>query len=232
MAVLLEAKGLSRWYGEKQALNGCSFTLEPGVIAGVLGPNGAGKSTLLKLMAGVLRPDAGEVLLSGAPVRRRDRPRIAYMADHTLFAPDMKTGRAMDYYAHLFPNFDRRRAEEIYYPMDARIGELSKGEAEQFDLSLLLGRDAEVYLLDEPLGGVDPVARAAILRRVMERVDGRRSVVMATHLVHDIEPVLDEVLFLNAGKVIAQGSAEGLREKFGHSVEEHYMAVYGGGERG
>lgn len=232
MAVLLEAKGLSRWYGEKQALNGCSFTLEPGVIAGVLGPNGAGKSTLLKLLAGVLRPDGGEVLLSGAPVRRRDRPRIAYMADHTLFAPDMKTGQAMDYYAHLFPNFDRRRAEEICCPMDARIGELSKGEAEQFDLSLLLGRDAEVYLLDEPLGGVDPVARAAILRRVMERVDGRRSVVMATHLVHDIEPVLDEVLFLNAGKVIAQGSAEGLREKFGHSVEEHYMAVYGGGERG
>ena len=232
MAVLLEARGLSRWYGEKQALNGCSFTLEPGVIAGVLGPNGAGKSTLLKLLAGVLRPDAGEVLLSGAPVRRRDRPRIAYMADHTLFAPDMKTGRAMDYYAHLIPNFDRRRAEEICCPMDARIGELSKGEAEQFDLSLLLGRDAQVYLLDEPLGGVDPVARAAILRRVMERVDGRRSVVMATHLVHDIEPVLDEVIFLNAGKVIAQGSAEGLREKFGHSVEEHYMAVYGGGERG
>lgn len=232
MAVLLEAKGLSRWYGEKQALNGCSFTLEAGVIAGVLGPNGAGKSTLLKILAGVLRPDAGEVLLSGAPVRRRDRPRIAYMADHTLFAPDMKTARAMDYYAHLFPNFDRRRAEEICCPMEARIGELSKGEAEQFDLSLLLGRDAEVYLLDEPLGGVDPVARAAILRRVMERVDERRSVLMATHLVHDIEPVLDEVLFLDAGRVIAQGSAEGVREKFGHSVEEHYMAVYGGGDCG
>lgn len=232
MAALLEVKDVSRWYGEKQALDGCSFTLGAGVIAGVLGPNGAGKSTLLKVLAGVLRPDAGEVRLSGAPVRRRDRPRIAYMADHILFAPDMKTGRAVDYYARLFPNFDRRRAEEIYRPPDARIGALSKGEAEQLDLSLLLGRDAELYLLDEPLGGVDPVARAKILRRVMDCVDGSRSVLMATHLVHDIEPVLDEVLFLDRGKVIARGPAEGLREKFGRSVEEHYMAVYGGGEMG
>ena len=211
-------------------LTGCSFSLERGRIVGLLGPNGAGKSTLLKLLAGVLRLDSGSITLDGHPVTRRDRPRIAYMADHTHLPGELKVEQVVDWYEDLFPDMERGRVTELAggVPQRSKVSELSKGQVERLDLALLLSRRADLYLLDEPLGGVDPVERAAILRAVMGVLEEDRTVLMATHLVHDIEPVLDDVLFLKGGGIILQKSAELIREVCGQSVEEHYMAVFGG----
>lgn len=230
MSKFLEVQDICKSRGQTAVLSGCSFSLERGRIVGLLGPNGAGKSTLLKLLAGVLRPDSGTITLDGKPITRRARPRIAYMADHTQLPADMKVKTVVDWYADLFPEVERERVTELAggVPQGRKVSELSKGQAERLDLALLLARRADLYLLDEPLGGVDPVERAAILRAVMGVIEEDRTVLMATHLVHDIEPILDDVLFLKAGGITLQKSAELIREECARSVEEHYMAVFGG----
>lgn len=231
MSRILEVSGLSKHMGDSMALDGCSFSLESGRIVGLLGPNGAGKSTLLKTLAGVLRPDQGTVTLRGEPVTRRLRPRIAYMADHSLLPREMRVKTAVKWYRDLFPGASEPRLRQVAWglPWDRKVSELSKGQAERLDLGMLLAREADVYLLDEPLGGVDPVERAHILNEVMAFLEEDRTVLMATHLVHDIEPILDDVLFLRGGQVILHEAAEELRARYGRSVEEHYMAVFGGG---
>lgn len=231
MSRILEVSGLSKHMGDSMALDGCSFSLESGRIVGLLGPNGAGKSTLLKTLAGVLRPDQGTVTLRGEPVTRRLRPRIAYMADHSLLPGEMKVETAVKWYRDLFPGASEPRLRQVAggLPWDRKVSELSKGQAERLDLGMLLAREADVYLLDEPLGGVDPVERAHILNEVMAFLEEDRTVLMATHLVHDIEPILDDVLFLQGGRVILHEAAEEIRARYGRSVEEHYMAVFGGG---
>ena len=233
MSERLEVRGVYQDFGENRVLAGCDFTLSPGRIVGLLGHNGAGKSTLLKILSGGLRPTGGTILLDGQRITRKRRPQVAYMADHILLPGELKVKRGVSYYADLFPNFDRTRAdalcEELSVPGEQRISLLPKGMAERLDLALLLSRDARLYLLDEPLGGVDPVERARLLRMVLDFPDGERTILMATHLVHDIEPVLDDVLFLREGKICLQASAEELRAQYGQSVEEHYMAVFEGG---
>lgn len=233
MSRILEVSGLSKHMGDSMALDGCSFSLESGRIVGLLGPNGAGKSTLLKTLAGVLRPDQGTVTLRGEPVTRRLRPRIAYMADHSLLPGEMKVETAVKWYRDLFPGASEPRLRQVAggLPWDRKVSELSKGQAERLDLGLLLARDADLYLLDEPLGGVDPVERAKILSAAAGVMEDHNALLMATHLVHDIEPILDDVLFLRAGYVVLSASAEELRQQEGLSVEEKYMEVFGGGSR-
>lgn len=233
MSRILEVSGLSKHMGDSMALDGCSFSLESGRIVGLLGPNGAGKSTLLKTLAGVLRPDQGTVTLRGEPVTRRLRPRIAYMADHSLLPGEMKVETAVKWYRDLFPGASEPRLRQVAggLPWDRKVSELSKGQAERLDLGMLLAREADVYLLDEPLGGVDPVERAKILSSAAGVMEDHNALLMATHLVHDIEPILDDVLFLRSGYVVLSASAEGLRQREGVSVEEKYMEVFGGGGR-
>ena len=230
MSAVLEAERVFKKFGQTPALQNCSLTLESGIIVGILGPNGAGKSTLLRCLAGLIRPSQGTVWFCGVELGRKERPRIAYMADHTLLPRSLWVKEACAYYRGLFPSLDWERVRtEINrhrIPWDSRIAELPEGLTERLDLILRLARRAEVYLLDEPLGGVDPVARGAILREILGSMDGERTVVMATHLVHDIEPVLDQVVFLDHGRVVLHQGAEQLRETYGRSVEEHYMAVF------
>ena len=231
MEKLLEAEGLYKILEGEHILRGCTFSLRPGSVTGLLGPNGAGKSTLLKVLAGVWRADWGAIRLKGEPVARRDRPRIAYMADHSLLPQDLTARRAVRWYQSLFPGLDRDRlwamAGEL--PLDRKVCALTKGQAERLDLALLLARDADVYLLDEPLGGVDPVERAAVLAEAAGVAEGNKALLIATHLVHDAEPILDDVLFLSRGHVVYSGSAEDLRQREGLSVKEKYMDVFGGG---
>lgn len=233
MDSLLEVKGLCKHLDGRTVLGACSFSLAPGHITGLLGPNGAGKSTLLRAIAGLWRPDGGEILLHGRPIARRDRPKVAYMADHTLLPRDLTVRQAVRWYRDLFPGLDpdRFRAVSGNLPEGEPVSRLSKGQAERLDLGLLLARDADLYLLDEPLGGVDPVERAKILWAAAGVMEDHNALLMATHLVHDIEPILDDVLFLRAGHVVLSASAEGLRQREGVSVEEKYMEVFGGGGR-
>lgn len=233
MDSLLEVKGLCKHLDGRTVLGACSFSLAPGHITGLLGPNGAGKSTLLRAIAGLWRPDGGEILLHGRPITRRDRPKVAYMADRTLLPRDLTVLQAVRWYRDLFPGLDpdRFRAVSGNLPEGEPVSRLSKGQAERLDLGLLLARNADLYLLDEPLGGVDPVERAKILSAAAGVMEDHNALLMATHLVHDIEPILDDVLFLRAGHVVLSASAEGLRQREGVSVEEKYMEVFGGGGR-
>lgn len=233
MDSLLEVKGLCKYLDGQIVLGACSFSLAPGHITGLLGPNGAGKSTLLRTIAGLWRPDGGEIFLHGRPIARRDRPKVAYMADHTLLPRELTVRQAVRWYRDLFPglDLDRFRAVSGNLPEMEPVSRLSKGQAERLDLGLLLARDADLYLLDEPLGGVDPVERAKILSAAAGVMEDHNALLMATHLVHDIEPILDDVLFLRAGYVVLSTSAEGLRQREGVSVEEKYMEVFGGGGR-
>lgn len=162
---LLEVNGLSKSLDGQIVLGACHFSLAPGHITGLLGPNGAGKSTLLRTIAGLLRPDGGEILLHGRPIGRRERPRVAYMADQTQLPHDLTVRRAIRWYRDLFPDLDLDRFQAVSGSLPERelVSRLSKGQAERLDLGLLLARDADLYLLDEPLGGVDPVERAKIL---------------------------------------------------------------------
>lgn len=230
---MIEVKNLVKDYGNHHAVKDISFTVDEGQIVGLLGPNGAGKSTLLRAIAGLWRPDGGEILLHGRPIARRDRPKVAYMADHTLLPRDLTVRQAVRWYRDLFPGLDpdRFRAVSGNLPEMEPVSRLSKGQAERLDLGLLLARDADLYLLDEPLGGVDPVERAKILWAAAGVMEDHNALLMATHLVHDIEPILDDVLFLRAGHVVLSASAEGLRQREGVSVEEKYMEVFGGGGR-
>ena len=233
MDSLLEVRGLCKRLDGRVVLGSCSFALAPGHITGLLGPNGAGKSTLLRAIAGLWRPARGDILLHGRPIARRDRPKVAYMADHTLLPRSLTVRQAVKWYRALFPDLDlgRFRAVAGNLPEGEPIPRLSKGQAERLDLGLLLARRAEVYLLDEPLGGVDPVERAKILAAAAGVMDDHNAILMATHLVHDIEPILDDVLFLRAGRVVLFASAEELRQREGLSVEEKYMEVFGGVRR-
>lgn len=230
---LLEINGLSKSLDGQIVLGACHFSLTPGHITGLLGPNGAGKSTLLRTIAGLLRPDGGEILHHGRPIGRRERPRVAYMADQTQLPHDLTVRRAIRWYRDLFPDLDLDRFQAVSGSLPERelVSRLSKGQAERLDLGLLLARDADLYLLDEPLGGVDPVERAKILSAAAGAMEDHNALLMATHLVHDIEPILDDVLFLRAGYVVLSASAEGLRQREGVSVEEKYMEVFGGGGR-
>ena len=233
MEPLLEVKGLYKAIDGEAVLGACSFSLHPGCITGLLGPNGAGKSTLLRIIAGLWRPDGGEVLLWGRPIDRRRRPRVAYMADHTLLPGELKVRQAIRWYRSLFPDMDENRFRAVAgnLPEGEPVSRLSKGQAERLDLALLLARDADLYLLDEPLGGVDPVERARILSAAAEVMEEHNGLLMATHLVHDDEPILDDVLFLRAGYVVFAQPAEALRQREGLSVEEKYMEVFGGAWR-
>ena len=233
MDSLLEVNGLSKSLDGQIVLGACHFSLAPGHITGLLGPNGAGKSTLLRTIAGLLRPDGGEILLHGRPIGRRERPRVAYMADQTQLPHDLTVRRAIRWYRDLFPDLDLDRFQAVSGSLPERelVSRLSKGQAERLDLGLLLARDADLYLLDEPLGGVDPVERAKILSAAAGVMEDHNALLMATHLVHDIEPILDDVLFLRAGHVVLSASAEELRQREGVSVEEKYMEVFGGDGR-
>lgn len=228
---ILEVKGLHKSFGDRQVLNGCSLKVGEGRIIGLLGPSGAGKSTLLRCIAGLLRPEWGTIRLRGEEIRPKDRPRIAYLADHTLLPGGLYVRDACAYYLDLFPTADRERVwrevERHHIPWERRVRDLSRGEAEQLELLLLLQREAELYLLDEPLGGVDPVTRREILRELMDSMDGTRSILLSTHLVHDMEPVLDEAVFLRHGAVALHAPAEEIRAVHGCSVEEHYLHVFG-----
>ena len=227
---ILSAQALTKRYGSHMALMGLNLELPRGKIIGLLGPNGSGKTTFLKLAAGLLTPNSGTLTIDGKPIGPETKAVVSYLPDRPCFQKSRRITELMDWYCDFFPDFDRKRAEEMLTELKidptSRFKTLSKGTQEKVQLVLTMSRRAKLYLLDEPIGGVDPAARDYILRTIITNYDPSATVLISTHLIADVENVLDEYLFLSLGQVIQQGSVDEVREKTGKSLDELFREVF------
>ena len=229
MAVL-ECKDLSKHYGNAPALNHVSLAVEPGRIVGLLGPNGSGKTTLIKLANGLLTPDSGEILIDGAVPGRETHAVVSYLPERTCIPTWMSVKQLLDFYGDFYRDFNRKAAEEMLTHLNIRltqrIKQMSKGTREKVQLIMVMSRAAKLYLLDEPIGGVDPATRDYILSTIIGNYNPEAAVIISTHLIADVEKVLDEVIFINQGQVVLQSSVDEIREEKGMSVDALFREVF------
>ena len=227
---ILECRKLSKSYGRAQALDGVSFAIEPGRIVGLLGPNGSGKSTLIKLANGLLTPTGGEILIDGNAPGKESHAMVSYLPERTAIPTWMSAGQLMDFYEDFYRDFRRQAAEEMLHRLDIRPGQrirqMSKGTREKVQLIMVMSRSARLYLLDEPIGGVDPATRDYILSTIISNYNPSASVVISTHLISDVEKVLDEVVFIDKGHLVLQASVDQIREEKGMSVDALFREVF------
>ena len=227
---ILECRDLSKRFGSVQALDGVRLKIEPGRIIGLLGPNGSGKTTLLKLVNGLLTPTGGEILIEGQAPGKETREVVSYLPDKPYLAEWMKVRQLLDFFQDFYADFDRDRATEMLLRLnidgDMRIKEMSKGTREKVQLILVMSRKALLYLLDEPIGGVDPATRDYILDTIIRNYNPEAAVVISTHLIADVEQVLDEVIFINQGKIVLESSVDAIREEHGMSVDQYFREVF------
>ena len=229
MAVL-ECKALTKNYGHTAALDGVDFAIEPGRIVGLLGPNGSGKTTLIKLANGLLTPTGGEILVCGMAPGKETHALVSYLPERTSIPTWMTTTQLLDFYQDFYADFRRDAAEEMLahlnIPAKQRIKQMSKGTREKVQLIVTMSRAAKLYLLDEPIGGVDPATRDYILSTIIGNYDPEAAVVISTHLISDVEKVLDDVIFINQGRVMLQSSVDQIREEKGMSVDALFREVF------
>ena len=227
---LLECRKLNKNYGGSFALNDIDLQIEPGRIVGLLGPNGSGKTTLIKLINGLLTPAGGEVLIDGRKPSPETKAIVAYLPERNALSEWMSAKQAMDYYADFFEDFNRDKAKEMIRNLgldeQARIKTMSKGTREKLQLILVMSREAKLYLLDEPIGGVDPATRDYILRTIISNYNENASVIISTHLIADVEQVLDDVIFLREGHVELHESVDEIRNEKGTSVDALFREVF------
>ena len=228
---VLTIAGLTKYYGGNvPALNNLYMTLQPGRIVGLLGPNGSGKTTLLKLVAGLLTASTGSIQVCGKPIGPESKALVSYLPDRTYLRNNQKIKDQLDFFQDFYADFDRPRAEDMLQKLgispEQRFGTLSKGNKEKVHLVLVMSRRAKLYLLDEPIGGVDPAARDYILHTIISNYDPEATVVISTHLIQDVEPVLDDFVFLFRGNVVRAGSVDAVREETGKSLDELFREVF------
>ena len=229
MAVL-ECKDLSKHYGNAPALNHVSLAVEPGRIVGLLGPNGSGKTTLIKLANGLLTPSEGEVLVCDMAPGKESHAIVSYLPERTCIPTWMSVKQLLDFYGDFYRDFNRKAAEEMLTHLNIRltqrIKQMSKGTREKVQLIMVMSRAAKLYLLDEPIGGVDPATRDYILSTIIGNYNPEAAVIISTHLIADVEKVLDEVIFINQGQVVLQSSVDEIREEKGMSVDALFREVF------
>ena len=229
MAVL-ECKDLCKNYGHAAALDHVSFAVEPGHIVGLLGPNGSGKTTLIKLANGLLTPTSGEILVCDTVPGKATHAWVSYLPERTSIPTWMTTTQLLDFYQDFYADFRRDAAEEMLTHLNIqprqRIKQMSKGTREKVQLIMVMSRAAKLYLLDEPIGGVDPATRDYILSTIIGNYNPEAAVVISTHLISDVEKVLDEVIFINQGRMVLQASVDQIREEKGMSVDELFREVF------
>jgi ABC-2 type transport system ATP-binding protein len=227
---LLQFQGISKSYGSKKALRDITFGIGAGKIVGLLGTNGSGKTTLMKIAAGLNHPSEGSVTVAGLPVGLNTKSIVSFMPDRPLTESWMKVKDAIGFYHDFYQDFDGNKAKRMLDFMNLsindRISSLSKGMNERLQLTLALSRNAKLYLLDEPIGGVDPVARTKILDAIVEFYSEDSSLVISTHLVRDIERIFDEVIFIQNGEIVLQDEVENIRIKHGKSVDDMFKEVF------
>ena len=229
MAVL-ECKALTKNYGHLAALDGVDFAIEPGRIVGLLGPNGSGKTTLIKLANGLLTPTSGDILVCGMAPGKETHALVSYLPERTSIPTWMTTTQLLDFYQDFYADFRRDAAEEMLQHLNIQprqhIKQMSKGTREKVQLIMVMSRAAKLYLLDEPIGGVDPATRDYILSTIIGNYDPEAAVVISTHLISDVEKVLDDVIFINQGRMVLQSSVDEIREEKGMSVDALFREVF------
>ena len=227
---ILTCKGLSKRFGGTQALDQVDITIEPGRIVGLLGPNGSGKTTLIKLANGLLTPSEGEIRICGLVPGKESHACVSYLPERTAIPTWMSVTQLLDFYQDFYADFRRDAAEEMLahlnIPPKQRIKQMSKGTREKVQLIMVMSRAAKLYLLDEPIGGVDPATRDYILSTIIGNYNPEAAVVISTHLIADVERVLDEVIFINQGRLVLQASVDEIREEKGMSVDELFREVF------
>lgn len=231
MKNVVEVRNLTKKYLNKTALDGISFNIEEGKIVGILGPNGSGKTTLIKILTGLLRQTSGEALIDGQSVGVGTKSIVSYLPDRNFLYKWMKIEDALRFYKDFYSDFDVNKFEELLDFMklekSMKVDTLSKGMQEKLNLSLVLSRNAKLYILDEPIAGVDPVARDQILHAIINNYNEKSSMIITTHLVRDMENMLEDVIFLRDGHIVLTGNAEELREEKGIQIDEIYKEVFG-----
>ena len=227
---ILTCKGLSTRFGGTQALDQVDITIEPGRIVGLLGPNGSGKTTLIKLANGLLTPSEGEIRVCGLVPGKESHACVSYLPERTAIPTWMSVTQLLDFYQDFYADFRRDAAEEMLahlnIPVKQRIKQMSKGTREKVQLIMVMSRAAKLYLLDEPIGGVDPATRDYILSTIIGNYNPDAAVVISTHLISDVEKVLDDVVFINQGRIMLQASVDQIREEKGMSVDALFREVF------
>lgn len=230
MTPILECRNLTKNYGTFPALNGLNLTVEPGRIVGLLGPNGAGKSTLIKLANGLLTPNGGQILIDGKAPGPETKSIVSYLPERTYLNNWMTISDAIEYFQDFYADFRPERAmqmmESLHIDPKKTLGAMSKGTREKVQLILVMSRAARLYLLDEPIGGVDPAARDYILNTILNNYESDSTILISTHLITDIEKILDDVIFIQNGKAVLQSSVEDIRENQGKSVDALFREVF------
>jgi ABC-2 type transport system ATP-binding protein len=228
---ILDTVGLSKAYGKKKyALEDVNLSIEKGKIIGLCGPNGSGKTTLIKIAAGLLTPTSGSITIDGKPVGPETKAVVSYLPDKTFVPESMKVFAIIDFFREFYADFDINAAYEMLKRLDIDGSEtfktLSKGTQEKVQLVLIMSRKAKLYLLDEPIGGVDPAARDYILNTIISNYNPESSVIISTHLISDIENTLDEVIFIKYGKLFLHTTSDEIREEHGMSVDAYFREVF------
>ncbi len=227
---LLECSAVVKRYGAKTALDGLELTVEKGRIVGLLGPNGSGKTTFLKLCNALLTPTSGNIKIEGLTPGQKTKELIAYLPERTYLNDWMRVKDLIKFFADFYKDFSTEKANEMLLSLgisaEDRLKTLSKGTKEKVQLILVMAREAKLYMLDEPIGGVDPAARDYILNTIIRNYNSEASVIISTHLIADIENVLDDVVFISKGKAVLVASVDEIREKNGKSVDALFREVF------
>jgi len=229
---ILEFRNLSKAYTKnKYVISNLNLEIPQGRIVGLLGPNGCGKSTMIKMIAGLLQPTSGEVLVNGMNVGEETCSYISYLPERTYFTPSMKVKDIIDYFADFYKDFDKTRAlkllDDLKIDKDAKLKKLSKGTKEKVQLVLVMSRQAKLYLLDEPIAGVDPATREYILSTIVSNYNPEATIIITTHLITDVEQILDDFIFISyGGQIIMSGNAEETRNETGKSLDELFKEVF------
>ncbi|MCL2336632.1 MAG: ABC transporter ATP-binding protein [Firmicutes bacterium] len=227
---ILQTAALTKRYGSHLALDGLTFSLPTGGIIGLLGPNGSGKTTLLKLACGLLQPTTGQILIDGQPPGIHSKSVTAYLPEKSYLNDWMRVEQLITFFSEFYADFRTQKAYEMLQALGinprARLKTLSKGTQEKVQLILVMSREAKLYLLDEPIGGVDPAAREYIVNTIIGNYNADATVLISTHIITDIEQVLDEVIFLNQGKITLQSAVDDIRAEHGKSIDEMFREVF------
>ncbi|MEY8435183.1 ABC transporter ATP-binding protein [Streptococcus hyointestinalis] len=230
MTDILQVHRITKKYGKHTALEDVTLNLPSGKIIGLLGPNGSGKTTLIKLINGLLKPTSGELVVDGYKPSVVTKKIVSYLPDTTYLDDNMKIRDIFAYFKAFYDDFDQERAEHLCKDLDLdlndRLRNLSKGNKEKVQLIVVMSRNARLYVLDEPIGGVDPATRDYILKTIINNYSEDASVIISTHLIADVEPILDEVVFLKNGHIVLNGNADDLREEYGQSIDRIFRDTF------
>ncbi|RDY23114.1 ABC transporter ATP-binding protein [Romboutsia maritimum] len=223
MENIVEFKDVHKSYGKKEVLNGINVSIPKGKIVGLLGPNGNGKSTMIKLINGLLNPTKGEITINGMKPSKETKKIVSYLPEKTYLNDWMKVKDIIEFFKDFYEDFDVNRANEMIKNLKIDVNEklktMSKGTKEKVQLILVMSRKASIYILDEPIGGVDPAARSYILKTILTNFSEDSTLLIATHLISEIENICDEVIFISNGDIILKGDVESIREERGKSID-------------